>query len=149
MVLVANNALAELAAMLSGFFIGLITSISPSFMIEDFGIRLLFTTAFTSVIWVLTLFFTEPESEETLNKFVMHVKPPGPGWNKIRKKLNIDPVDSLLMIGTRFVLGSGILYGGLVSIGAFVLHQEKSAWIALFISASCMFLMKKTRLITQ
>jgi len=101
------------------------------------------------VIWLLTLFFTEPESEETLNKFVMQVKPPGPGWKKIRKSLNINPVDNFSVLGSRFVLGSGILYGGLVSIGAFLLHQERSAWIALSIAVSCVFLMKKTKLITQ
>jgi len=101
------------------------------------------------VIWLLTLFFTEPESDETLNNFVMQVKPPGPGWSKIRKKLNIDPVDSFSVLGCRFILGSGILYGGLLSIGAFLLHQERSAWIALSIAVSSVFLMKKTRLITQ
>ncbi len=143
------NALAELSSMLAGFFIGLITSLSPYFIIEDFGTRLLVTTLFTAVIWLLTLFFTEPESEETLNKFVMQVKPPGPGWKKIRKKLNLDPVDSLLVLGSRFFLGSGILYGGLVSIGAFLLHQERTGWIALSIAVGCVFLIKKTRLITQ
>ncbi len=143
------NALAELSAMLSGFFIGLITSVSPYFIIEDFGKRLLFTTSFSALIWLLTLFFTKPESEETLNNFVMQVKPPGPGWSKIRKKLNIDPVDSFSVLGCRFILGSGILYGGLLSIGAFLLHQERSAWIALSIAVSSVFLMKKTRLITQ
>ncbi len=143
------NAQAELSAMLSGFFIGLITSVSPYFMIEDFGKRLLVTTAVTAVIWLLTLFFTEPESEETLNKFVMQVKPPGPGWKQIRKKLNIDPVDSFFVLSSRFILGSGILYGGLISIGAFLLHQESNGWIALSIAIGCLFLMKKTRLITQ
>ena len=143
------NALAELSAMLSGFFIGLITSVSPYFIIEDFGKRLLFTTSFSALIWLLTLFFTKPESDETLNNFVMQVKPPGPGWSKIRKKLNIDPVDSFSVLGCRFILGSGILYGGLLSIGAFLLHQERSAWIALSIAVSSVFLMKKTRLITQ
>ena len=143
------NALTELSAMLSGFFVGLITSVSPYLTIEDFGKRLLFTTSFTALIWLLTLFLTQPESEETLNRFVMEVKPPGPGWRKIRKKLNLASVDSLLVLGSRFVLGSGILYGGLVSIGAFLLHQEQSGWIALSIAVSCVFLMKKTRLITQ
>ena len=142
------NAIAELSAMLTGFFVGLITSVSPYLTIEDFGKRLLFTTSFTALIWLLTLFFTEPESDETLNNFVLQVRPPGPGWRKIRKKLNLDPVDSFLVLGSRFVLGSGILYGGLVCIGAFLLHQERSAWIALSIAVSCVFLMKKTKLIT-
>ena len=92
------------------------------------------------------MFFTKPESEETLNEFVKQVNPPGPGWKKIRKTLNIDPVDSLSTLGSRFVLGSGILYGGLITIGAFLLHQEMSAWIALSIAVSCVFLLKKTRL---
>tara|TARA_B100000965_G_scaffold78137_1_gene62097 strand:- start:275 stop:2026 length:1752 start_codon:yes stop_codon:yes gene_type:complete len=143
------NALTELAAMLSGFFVGLITSVVPNLTIEDFGERLLFTTSFTAVIWLLTLFLTEPESEETLDKFVKQVKPPGPGWRKIRKKLNLGLVDSLLVLGVRFILGSGILYGGLVSIGAFLLHQEWSAWIGLSTAVSCIFLIKKTKLITQ
>jgi len=143
------NAIAELSAMLTGFFVGLITSVSPYLTIEDFGKRLLFTTSFTALIWLLTLFFTEPESDETLNNFVLQVRPPGPGWRKIRKKLNLDPVDSFLVLGSRFVLGSGILYGGLVSIGAFLLHQERSGWVALSIAVSCVFLIKKTRLITQ
>ena len=135
--------------MLSGFFIGLITSVSPYFIIEDFGKRLFFTTSFSAVIWLLTLFLTEPESEETLNEFAKKVKPPGPGWKKIRKSLNIVPVDSFSVLSSRFILGSGILYGGLVSIGAFLLHQERSAWIALSIAVICAFLMKKIRLITQ
>ena len=143
------NAIAELSAMLTGFFVGLITSVSPYLTIEDFGKRLLFTTSFTALIWLLTLFFTEPESDETLNNFVLQVRPPGPGWREIRKKLNLDPVDSFLVLGFRFVLGSGILYGGLVSIGAFLLHQERSGWVALSIAVSCVFLIKKTRLITQ
>jgi Na+/proline symporter len=143
------NALAELSAMLSGFLIGLVTSVFPYFTIEDFGKRLLLTTSLSAVIWLMTVFLTEPESEETLNEFVKQVKPPGPGWAKIRENLNIDPVDSFSILGSRFILGAGILYGGLISIGAFLLHQEISAWIALSIAVSCVFLIKKTRLMTQ
>ncbi len=143
------NALTELSAMVSGLLIGLLTSVAPYLIIEDFGKRLLFTTLFTAVIWLLTLFFTEPESEETLNKFFMQVKPPGPGWSKIKNKLNVDSVDSFLVLGSRFILGSGILYGGLVSIGAFLLHQEWSGWIGLAIAVNSVFLIKKTRLITK
>ena len=143
------NALAELSSMLSGFFIGLVTSVSPYFIIEDFGKRLFVTTSFTAVIWLFTLFLTKPESEETLDRFVIQVKPPGPGWRNIRKKLNLDPVDSFMVLGSRFLLGSAVLYGGLVCIGAFLLHQEKSGWIALSIAVISLFLLKKTRLITQ
>ena len=79
----------------------------------------------------------------------MQVKPPGPGWRKIRKKLNLDVVDSLLVLGFRFILGSGILYGGLISIGAFLLHQELTGWIALSIAICSICLIKKTRTINS
>ena len=143
------NAQAELAAMLSGFFIGLITSVSPIFIINDFGNRLLFTTLFTAVIWLVTLFFTKPETEETLDNFVREVRPPGPGWEIVRDRMNLEPIDSLVVLVLRFVFGSGILYGLLVSIGAFLLHQERGGWIALLVAVSCGFMIKKTRLITH
>ncbi len=143
------NAQAELAAMLSGFIIGLITSVSPVFIINDFGNRLLFTTLFTAVIWLITLFFTKPETEETLDNFVREVRPPGPGWKIVRDRMNLEPIDSLFGLVLRFVFGSGILYGLLVSIGAFLLHQERGGWIGLFVAVSCGFMIKKTRLITH
>ena len=66
-----------------------------------------------------------------------------------RNKLNLEPIDSLRVLGLRFFLGSGILYGGLISIGAFLLHQERGGWIALSVAVCCIFLFKKMRLVTQ
>ncbi len=128
------NAIAELAAMLGGFLIGLTTSIIPLLRIDDYGIKLFVTTFLTAVIWLIALWSTPPESDEVLEKFVRLVKPPGPGWESIRQRFNIVPVDSLQTLIVRFLLGVGILFGCLFSLGGFLLHQERGGWIGLVVA---------------
>ena len=66
------NATAEIAAMLAGFFIGLITSTVSEFnqYFSDFGLRLVFIASTTAIIWVVAMFVTPPESDETLMNFI-------------------------------------------------------------------------------
>ena len=74
------NAAAELAAMLCGFGVGLVTSVIPLVRIDDYGIRLTVITG--SVPWSGSqrCCSTPPESEAVLETFVRRVRPPGPGW---------------------------------------------------------------------
>ena len=47
-----------------------------------------------------------------------------------------------------FSYGSGILFGGLLSIGSFLLHQERGGWIGLGVASICGLLLSKTRVNT-
>ncbi len=132
------NARAELAAMLSGFVVGLTTSVVPVFQIEDYGIKLIVTTTFTGIIWLITMLATPPESQEVLERFVMVVKPPGPGWSALRKKLGVEPVESVKDLFVNFTLSTGVLFGGLFSTGAFLFHQQRGAWIGLILCCFCL-----------
>ena len=140
------NAAAELAAMVSGFLVGLTTSVIPIVRIDDYGLRLLVTTIFTGIIWLIVLVITPPESSDVLDKFVLKVRPPGPGWRAVREKLGVQPVDPLNLLVLRFVLGSAVLFGALLGGGAFLLHQERGGWIGLAISVVCAFLMRQKKL---
>ncbi len=140
------NAAAELAAMLCGFLVGFTTSVIPIVRIDDYGLKLLVTTIFTGVVWLLVLVFTPSESQEVLDRFVLKVRPPGPGWQAVRERLGVEPVDSLSGLLLSFLLGSAVLFGGLLGGGAFLLHQEKGGWIGLVISVVCLFLMSKKKL---
>jgi len=140
------NAAAELAAMVSGFLVGLTTSVIPIVRIDDYGLRLLVTTIFTGIIWLIVLVTTPPESSDVLDKFVLKVRPPGPGWRAVREKLGVQPVDPLNLLFLRFVLGSAVLFGALLGGGAFLLHQERGGWIGLTISVVCVFLMRQKKL---
>ncbi len=135
------NAAAELAAMVCGFVVGLTTSVVPVFRIDDYGVKLIFTTFVTAVVWLIVLVVTQPESEEVLERFVRKVQPPGPGWHVWRNRLGVKPVDSLEKLLLRFFLSVGMLFGALLGSGAFLLHQELGGWIGLLISVSCLFAM--------
>ena len=135
--------IAELAAMICGFFIGLVTSVIPILRIEDYGIKLMVTTGITAIVWLIALVLTPPESDEVLEQFVRLVRPPGPGWKSLRKRFQIVPVDSLETLIIRFLLGIGVLFGFLFAVGGFLLHQERGGWIGLICAVLCLFAMKR------
>ncbi len=132
------NAAAELAAMLSGFLVGFSTSVVPLLRIEDYGIRLMVTTGLSALVWLSVLLLTPPESPQVLDCFVEAVNPPGPGWQRVRQRLGIEPLEGLDRLLRRFVLSTGLLFGGLLATGAFLLHQQRAGWISLLVAALCL-----------
>ena len=131
------NAAAELAAMICGFVVGLFTSVLPLLRIDDFGIRLTVITLSSAVVWLAVMLATPPESDDVLERFVRQVQPPGPGWHKWRQRLQVEPVETLPTLLRRFVLANGVLFGGLLGIGAFLLHQQWIGWSSLVIFVAC------------
>ena len=140
------NAACELTAMLTGFLIGLLTSLVPWLRIDDYGIRLMVTTLITSVAWLSVLAFTPPESDEVLSGFVRKLRPPGPGWRSLRLALKVKPVENLSDLIWRFWLISGILFSSFLGIGSFLLHQERGGWIGICLTVMCIFVIVKKRL---
>ena len=137
------NAAAELAAMVCGFVVGLCTSVVPLVTIPDYGTRLMITTAITAVVWVVVMLVTPPESPQVLERFVNQVQPPGPGWSRLRQRLDITPVDSLVSLCLRFILSVGVLFGGLLGTGAFLLHQQLGGWIGLVVTVVFVLLLTR------
>ncbi|MDB9528567.1 Na+:solute symporter [Oscillatoria sp. CS-180] len=114
------NAAAELASMLAGFLMGLLTmpvadpnaiqnplvallygiqTEIPILETRDFGERLLLITSVTTVIWVATMLLTSSESPEILDRFYRKVHPAGPGWNPQRVRAGEAPIRYLTFSG--------------------------------------------------
>ena len=125
------NAAAELSAMLCGFFVGVFTSVVPLVRIEDYGVRIAVITGLSAVVWLAVMLCTPPESDAVLERFVRTVRPPGPGWSRLRQRFGVMPMESLPAMLRRFVLACGVLFGGLLGTGGFLLHQQWSGWIGL------------------
>ena len=125
------NAAAELSAMLCGFFVGVFTSVVPLVRIEDYGVRIAVITGLSAVVWLTVMLSTPPESDAVLERFVRTVRPPGPGWSRLRQRFGVMPMESLPAMLRRFVLTCGVLFGGLLGTGGFLLHQQWSGWIGL------------------
>lgn len=135
------NAWAELAAMIAGFAVGLFTSIVPVISIDDFGLRLFVIVGLTTVVWVVVMVMTAPESDETLQAFYQSVRPTGPGWARIRRQLGVEAESSLrydlyrvgaaalLLFGVMFAVGGALLYKGTVAISLSIVACI--GWVAL------------------
>jgi len=137
------NAAAELAAMLCGFVVGLLTSVLPLVRIEDYGLRLAVITGVSAVVWLSAMLLTPPESEAVLETFIRKVQPPGPGWARLRQRFQVEPQESLSTLLARFVWSCGVLFGGLIGIGGFLLHQQLNGWGGLAVLVGSWLLLRR------
>lgn len=125
------NAAAELASMVGGFVVGLLTSVVPVLTIDNFGQRLLVTSLITTVFWVSAMLLTRPESDETLDAFYTKVRPGGPGWKRQRDRTGIPPQQNLSLDIQRVFAALFLLFGSMFAVGGFLLLQSLTGWISL------------------
>lgn len=132
------NATAELTAMVTGFFIGLFTSVVPVLTIADFGQRLLVTTGLTTLVWVTAMYLTPPESDETLDRFYAKVRPSGPGWQPQQLRAPGAAWDAvpLLLQGQQVVAAIALLFGSMFAVGGFLLLQSVTGWLGLILAVA-------------
>ena len=138
------NAAAELAAMLCGFAVGLVTSVLPLVRIEDYGLRLMVITAASALVWLTVMWRTPPESDAVLERFVRQVRPPGPGWALLRRRYQVTPLESFAAMSRRFGLACAVLFGGLIGIGGFLLHQQFSGWMGIAVLCVAVLLLRRS-----
>lgn len=138
------NAAAELAAMLGGFIIGLvtsvyseqITSVFPVFgnILADFGSKLLFISVTTAVLWITVMYLTAPESDATLDAFYRRAQPGGIGWKRQRERTGIPAAQDLTQDLLKVVAASLVLFGSMFAIGGFLLLQSLTGFISLTVA---------------
>ena len=130
------NAAAELAAMLGGFAIGLITSINPEFdqLFPDFGYRLFFISGTTALLWIAVMYLTPPESDATLDEFYRRARPGGIGWKRQRERTRIPAAQDLTQDLLKVVAATLLLFGAMFATGGFLLLQSTTGFIALTVA---------------
>ena len=130
------NAAAELASMVGGFIIGLITSINPEFnqLFADFGYRLLFISGTTALLWITVMYLTAPESDATLDAFYRRVQPGGIGWTRQRSRTGIPAAQDLTQDLLKVVAATLLLFGSMFAIGGFLLLQSLTGFVSLAIA---------------
>ena len=74
------NAYTEIVAMISSLIIALYFNfINQSY--ENWE-KIVFGSLLTTIVWIAATYFTPPDDDKTLRKFVKKVNPGGPGWAK-------------------------------------------------------------------
>ena len=128
------NAAAELTAIVGSFLVGCATTLIPALRIEDFGLRVMFVSTTITILWLLVMFLTEAEKEETLNQFYRKVRPGGPGWWKQRIVTGLAPAQDLTVDLQKVIAAILLLFGVMLSTGGFLLLQERTGWLCLVIA---------------
>jgi Na+/proline symporter len=129
------NAWAELAAMLAGMLIALLSYL-PAFGDIDFGVRLAVTAFGSAAIWIPVMLFTRPESEETLERFYRRTRPGGAGWRRQRLATGLSPLQDLSADVTSGAIGVVLLFALMFGLGWLVLGVWGRAFVALAIAAA-------------
>jgi len=80
------------------------------------------------------MFLTEPEEEETLNRFYRKVRPGGPGWWKQRIVTGLTSAQDLTGSVQKVIASILLLYGVMLGSGGFLLLQETTGWSCLVIA---------------
>ena len=133
------NAYSEIVAMFFSFFLAIYLQIIHTklgFEALADETQLLIGVFLTSVVWIVTTFFTRPTSRETLYNFYNAVQPGGPGWAKIAKEMEAEglikdtqvkwqlPLEILGM-----VVGSFTVYSTLFATGYWLYGESTFALI--------------------
>jgi solute:Na+ symporter, SSS family len=115
------NAWAEIAAMLAGLGLALL-SYTPPFAALTFGGRLALTAFGSLAVWVPVMLLTRPEPAATLDAFYRRVRPGG-AWAPVRDRVGQPPLDRL---GPGLVRWAGwvvVILGTTLGTGALLLRR--------------------------
>ena len=123
------NAWSEISAMLAALVASIVVFTLPQTK-DQFAIQMLIIVPFSTVVWVVVTFITEPVSTETLTKFYSKVKPSKIGWMLIAAEIKEESDDTnrqQTYVETRtpalvnWIVGVIFIYTFLFSIGKLLL----------------------------
>ena len=93
------NAWSEISAMFVSGFISIILNFTylGEFLFSDSGLfksyyKFPSVVIFTTLIWLMITYLTEPDKTDSLIKFCQKTNPGGPGWEKIRKEAKLQNI---------------------------------------------------------
>ena len=93
------NAWSEISAMFVSGFISIILNFTylGEFLFSDSGLfksyyKFPSVVIFTTLIWLIITYLTEPDKTDSLIKFCQKTNPGGPGWEKIRKEAKLQNI---------------------------------------------------------
>ncbi len=120
------NAWSEIAAMLASFATSLALAARGHSMSDtgttDYAFTLLTIVLVTTAVWLGVTFLTAPESEATLDRFYRRVRPGGPGWREVARRLGYgdDRIPGGALSWANWVAGLVAVYAAVFAVGAAV-----------------------------
>ena len=137
------NAWSEISAMVASFVVSLAAMrlVKPRFAPDDpngVAYVMLTTVAVTTLVWIAVTFLTKPEPDSVLDAFYRRVRPGGPGWETVSRRLGFgrEPIPGGALAWTNWIAGIIAVYATLFGIGKVVLGDVGTGLILLAIAAA-------------
>jgi solute:Na+ symporter, SSS family len=145
------NAWTEISAMVTSFVVSMIAmqTILPRFQTTGEGgatithpngdaVVMLMTVAVSTVVWIVVTFATSPEPDATLDSFYRRVRPGGPGWATVSRRLGYgrEPIPGGALAWTNWVAGIVAVYASLFGIGKIVFGELGVGLVMLLVAAA-------------
>ncbi len=120
------NAWSEISAMVASFVTSLALARMGHSMSDtgtrDYAFTLVTTVAVSTAVWLAVTFLTAPESDATLDRFYRQVRPGGPGWRQVARRLGFgdDRIPGGALSWVNWVAGLAAVYSAVFAVGAIV-----------------------------
>ncbi len=120
------NAWSEISAMVASLVTSLALAGRGHSMSDtgtaDYAFTMLATVLVTTVVWLAVTFLTAPESDATLDRFYRRVRPGGPGWREVARRLGYgdDRIPGGALSWVNWVAGLVAVYAAVFAVGAVV-----------------------------
>lgn len=132
------NAMTEIVAMVASLII------AGYFTFGSHGLEgwqtIVIGAVLTTIVWVISTFFTEPTDDETLRNFYRKIRPGGAGWDYVIEKakaegVNIEKEKSQLPLELLcWIIGCVTVYGALFATGNWIYGNTSQALVLTTIS---------------
>ncbi|MGH7664732.1 MAG: sodium:solute symporter family protein [Gemmatimonadaceae bacterium] len=129
------NAWSEISAMTASFVVSLLAIWLVPRALPDGGpnvdaLVMLITVAVSTVIWVSATYLTKPEPDAVLDSFYRRVRPGGPGWATVSRRLGYgrEPTPGGAMAWTNWIAGVVAVYGTLFGTGKLLFGEWPAAF---------------------
>lgn len=143
------NAWSEISAMVASFVTSLALTRSGHSMSDtgtpDYAFTMLTTVGVTTLVWLGVTFLTAPESDETLDRFYRQVRPGGPGWRRVARRLGYgdDRIPGGALSWVNWLAGLAAVYCAVVAVGAMLTGTPMRALIYALVAIGSFLLIQR------
>jgi hypothetical protein len=137
------NAYSELLATLAPIALVFVLLLLQAFGVETpvwltaFPTNLFVVVAFTTVIWLIATYVTQPTDAATLDRFYERVRPGGPGWKPVAvRNPGISPEADFGRLIIDWLVGVVLVYSTLFGVGYLIFQRTFTGIICLIVAAA-------------
>jgi SSS family transporter len=120
------NAWSEISAMAASFVTSVVLHLAgvnaTNTATRDYALAMVITVGVSTVVWLTVTYLTPPEPDAVLERFYRRVRPGGPGWRPVARRLGFgdDPIPGGALSLVNWVAGVIAVFSALFGVGAFL-----------------------------